>query len=68
MLTEQLEVKPTIQTVKTLEQRFAKLDAQFMQNPLYNIGDKFDSDSLYDEDMSREPPKPRRKCPLVTKM
>src|SRR6266404_7639094 len=55
-LAERLEVKPTIQTVKTLEQRFAKLDAQFMQNPLYNIGDKFDSDSLYDEDMSREPP------------
>jgi len=23
--------------------------------PLYNIGDEFDSDSLYDEDMSREP-------------
>src|SRR6266404_5851323 len=55
-LTERLEVKPTIQTIKTLEQRFAKLDAQFMQKPLYNIGDKFDSDSLYDEDMSREPP------------
>src|SRR6266404_1997637 len=55
-LTERLEVKPTIQTVKTLEQWFAKLDVQFMQNPLYNIGDEFDSDSLYDEDMSREPP------------
>src|SRR6266404_3319653 len=55
-LTERLEVKPTIQTIKMLEQRFAKLDAQFTQNPLYNIGDEFDSDSLYDGDMSREPP------------
>ncbi len=55
-LAEQLEVKPTIQSIKTHEQCFAELDAQFTQNPLYNIGDNFDSDSLYDKDMSREPP------------
>ena len=51
MLTERLEVKPTIQTVKTLEQRFAEFGNTVRTHPNYNLDEESNSD--IDVDMSQ---------------
>ena len=43
-LAERLEVKPTIQTVKTLEQRFVEFDDSVRTRPNYNLDEESDSD------------------------
>src|ERR1700761_8398391 len=50
-LAERLQVKPTIQTVKTLEQRFAEFDETVRTCPNYNMDEESDSD--IDVDMSQ---------------
>ena len=50
-LAERLEVKPTIQTVKTLEQRFMEFDDTVRTCPNYNLDEESDSD--IDVDMSQ---------------
>jgi len=50
-LTEHLEVKLTIQTVKTLEQRFVEFDDMVRTCPNYNLDEESDSD--IDMDMSQ---------------
>ena len=53
-LAERLEVKPTIQTVKTLEQHFAEFDETVRTHPNYNMDEESDSD--IDVDMSQPGP------------
>ena len=50
-LTECLEVKPTIQTVKTLEQCFVEFDGTVRTRPNYNLDEESNSD--IDVDMSQ---------------
>src|SRR6201996_8281229 len=50
-LAERLEVKPTIQTVKMLEQRFAEFDDTVRTSPNCNLDEESDSD--IDVDMSQ---------------
>src|SRR3984885_5518671 len=50
-LAERLEVKPTIQTVKTLEQRFAEFDDVVRSRSNYNYDEEYDSEM--DIDMSQ---------------
>jgi transposase InsO family protein len=58
-LAERLEVTPTIQTVKTLEQRFADFDQQVTSKSTWNYDEEYDSEM--DIDMSR--PAPSRDLP-----
>ena len=51
MLAERLEVKLTIQTVKTLEQCFVKFNDTVRTRPNYDLDKEFDSD--IDVDMSQ---------------